>query len=1270
MTLHDSLFENLAKDEHKHLMVLMQFQVGLGAESDVAIRAKSLVLKTLVHEACTLGIDAGNPAVKTFFADLRAKQYVSEIKRFLCDEVVRTNADAQVRALAGTLIKRIDEEIHSGRWVEFAEGYVQGFKNSAANDVHSIDSKLAGPMELTKDKATAFEALAKAALGATTLPDRVAVESWLTQTLATDAPAVLGSAKARIEAIRMQIEAAGKDGVIQVQDLVDSGKTAGYNLYDAWRKEGDAKTPSSMAGAVSEGLAATAAAGHTAVALLKAANLGDQAKAVAAVLPRVEAAAQVAQAASLMISTGGWGAALAGVQLIGGLGGLGALGGLGGATDKNPQESVMAAIQALQTYIRQQFEHLNERLDHIESTLGEILKAVQELGAKVEALASMVGAIQMTLLDIQFEIAEAAQLLDARRASLEVAKARVLVKASPTVMDSPLVECLAVYGQEIANAGGALEVGLMANVTEEVALEGLRRALSRPVWPGEDTPFPWGALLRCLALYESRNGNAPKLTQAIDAERVRTAVADLIELIQLLRSIDDGNSAYLTWRDSARSQIAPVAAHLELAVQMLGYLRPAMPEEFIAALTNKLITEKNRTGAVQPLIASLLLTAEREAQNFQKSWRAFEWTLLLQFVNELCVDVKEFKREQFQERWRVSVSQDRQASIKVDGAFVSKKASPFSLDGSHPAFAAFATPALCWYSITAFNLGSLSVEAWKCVGRVTRDNQEPATKSKDDGREWTFAVTARVELRDSSGTMVLSSDPVKHDGWCLYDGYMSESRAPAADLVGAELGTSNNVFAADAWYWSVHRYHNNCNFNPLPQSHLAEAMGELKKSLNNEVTSHLRSGSLLKVGSVNEAKDSNGINFPLSLNYSFKVDKPAMQGLLSQLLFEKGYRDGVVPIDDFRAATGRLLVLASAHIEKWASTPALSDSADPVALALGKARDSFYAWEKHCLLLQSVCRASMRRSVEACTSLDALCRPEWLRDMLDEPKATNEEETKAAAKKKQKSDAELGDVLLVRGDPFTKKAWASLAARVRQRAKYKGVIAQNNDEVKGEGSDIYGFGDFVIEGWEAYKECLYAISLDASRRGPGLAVSALQHSINSLNLRARTIKFSFAKLRNAYPTSETPDFFKELGGEWPSKVKDGKIVDVNYQNTCAVRLSVALGKVGLTIPKETKEAITGDGRPLILKVETMDKFLKAELGASSWQLPKNKGDAVALSQMPKVSGIIVYHAAFDGATGHFDLWDSSANGGHGNFVGKGNFEDIKIATDIALWEIS
>ena len=79
----------------------------------------------------------------------------------------------------------------------------------------------------------------------------------------------------------------------------------------------------------------------------------------------------------------------------------------------------------------------------------------------------------------------------------------------------------------------------------------------------------------------------------------------------------------------------------------------------------------------------------------------------------------------------------------------------------------------------------------------------------------------------------------------------------------------------------------------------------------------------------------------------------------------------------------------------------------------------------------------------------------------------------------------------------------------------------------------------------------------------------------------------------------------------------------------------------------------------------MGSLVESLFGPSSWGMSRQPGDPFSPSIIPKYTGIIVYHALWKDATGHFDLWTGKG------FLGTGNFDSLKeSAFDIELWKLS
>lgn len=150
----------------------------------------------------------------------------------------------------------------------------------------------------------------------------------------------------------------------------------------------------------------------------------------------------------------------------------------------------------------------------------------------------------------------------------------------------------------------------------------------------------------------------------------------------------------------------------------------------------------------------------------------------------------------------------------------------------------------------------------------------------------------------------------------------------------------------------------------------------------------------------------------------------------------------------------------------------------------------------------------------------------------------------------------------------------------------------------------------------------------------------------------------FKDLQDNYPNEPRAKLFENLGPDWLPLVSNP-----NYDNTCSIRLSVALLRAGLAIKKKYREALTERNENIVLRVKTMGQLVQSNFG-DPWGMSKEVGVPLKSSDIPARTGIIAYHVNWKDATGHFDLWHGTG------FVGSGNFDDVADGYDIALWFIS
>lgn len=131
----------------------------------------------------------------------------------------------------------------------------------------------------------------------------------------------------------------------------------------------------------------------------------------------------------------------------------------------------------------------------------------------------------------------------------------------------------------------------------------------------------------------------------------------------------------------------------------------------------------------------------------------------------------------------------------------------------------------------------------------------------------------------------------------------------------------------------------------------------------------------------------------------------------------------------------------------------------------------------------------------------------------------------------------------------------------------------------------------------------------------------------------------FADLWNAYPFVPTKgQLFHQLGGGWPALIGNS-----SYDNTCAIRLSVALIGAGQPIPSDLAQLDGGhkdaQGRDLIVRVPTAKRLLERLIGPSTWGASKASGADIADGLIPAWTGVLLYLVPNGDASGHVDLWD-------------------------------
>ncbi len=160
------------------------------------------------------------------------------------------------------------------------------------------------------------------------------------------------------------------------------------------------------------------------------------------------------------------------------------------------------------------------------------------------------------------------------------------------------------------------------------------------------------------------------------------------------------------------------------------------------------------------------------------------------------------------------------------------------------------------------------------------------------------------------------------------------------------------------------------------------------------------------------------------------------------------------------------------------------------------------------------------------------------------------------------------------------------------------------------------------------------------------------------------MSLKFSDLWNVYPTVPTKhELFERLGGGWPALVGNN-----NYDNTCTVRLSVALIEAGQLIPSDLAQSDGGhkdaQGRHMIIKVPTAKRLLERLLGPSTWGTSKAIGADIGDGLIPAWTGVLLYLVPNSDANGHVDLWnkDRCTIDCHNTYA--------RAASSVELWRLA
>jgi len=149
-------------------------------------------------------------------------------------------------------------------------------------------------------------------------------------------------------------------------------------------------------------------------------------------------------------------------------------------------------------------------------------------------------------------------------------------------------------------------------------------------------------------------------------------------------------------------------------------------------------------------------------------------------------------------------------------------------------------------------------------------------------------------------------------------------------------------------------------------------------------------------------------------------------------------------------------------------------------------------------------------------------------------------------------------------------------------------------------------------------------------------------------------RVTYGTLAQNYPLDKKyPTYPREPGDTTIWKLIGGKVQENhesgNFNNSCAIRLSYALNKSGITIPFIPGETSSGTGPNgekwwYFYRLEDMKQYLFSQLGKPQSYTPEQ------FKKNPD-RGIVIFQIHWPDATGHADLWDGSKTiDGHNEYI--------------------
>ena len=151
----------------------------------------------------------------------------------------------------------------------------------------------------------------------------------------------------------------------------------------------------------------------------------------------------------------------------------------------------------------------------------------------------------------------------------------------------------------------------------------------------------------------------------------------------------------------------------------------------------------------------------------------------------------------------------------------------------------------------------------------------------------------------------------------------------------------------------------------------------------------------------------------------------------------------------------------------------------------------------------------------------------------------------------------------------------------------------------------------------------------------------MMHSIKFKDINWRKVVKHLKMLYDEYDESNNPELYKKMGGKIKSEVYDK--ARFRASNACALKLSIALEKVGFYIPDGTKSLKAGNGKNYFVSAGYFYEFLENVYGSNAHYYSSMNAMKARMN-----SGIFYQHGNWNNPdiTGHIDAMYNGSAAGH------------------------